>query len=353
MLKISHSIKNFNTGPSQVKQTEPYVIFTIDNEEFGVEARKVLELVNYMTPLKMPNNYANVEGMASYRGKIIPIVDLRMIFGLEPLNYGETAVTIVVESGCIFGITAEQVLDLDFIPLTSIKKVSAFNFGEKTKYLKSVANFGERLVLLLDPAKMVETQKAQPILEDREPGAGLLKVEASNGCYETKLDNPSLPGKLYPKELIETSQLNRGPEYLIDPQELEDLLNGISKPGQEEETPSTNELELTPNLDALDQANDNDENGILEPERITEILSGLESDLAAELPNDLFQMKIDAKISTEAQPTDGCLSDGLIENIIKELEAESQLISKETLSGKGLLDLKADQIEAAGEKSDV
>ncbi|MGE5606972.1 MAG: chemotaxis protein CheW, partial [Bacteroidota bacterium] len=150
MLKISHSIENFSTGHTEVKQTEPYIIFTVDNEEFGIEALKVLELVNYMAPLKMPSNFVNVQGMASYRGKIIPIIDLRKIFGLEPIGYDDATVTIVVESVRIFGITAERVLDLEFIPVISIKNIKAFNFGDKTKYLKSVANFGDRLVLLLD-----------------------------------------------------------------------------------------------------------------------------------------------------------------------------------------------------------
>lgn len=349
MLKIRHSIENFDTGHTEIKQTEPYIIFTIENEEFGVEAMKVVELVNYMTPLEIPHQFVNVQGMASYRGQIIPIVDLRKVFGLAPLKYDATAVTIVVESGCVFGITAEQVLDLDFIPITSIKKVNAFNLGEKTRYLKSVANLGERLVLLLDLDKMIET-KPQPILEVPEQRVGLV--------------NPS-----------------PSPDYLSESREPEDLRNLISKPEQEEAAPLANELEsifdqseleeeneqpgpFSPNLgdgfqtvtvddDQQHLSSESPGDGFLEPEPIVEILSELESDLAAESPKDLCQIETGAEIGTETKPTDVCLSDELIEDLLKELEAETRPNPNEASSGDSSQNFKADRIEAAGEKSDV
>lgn len=348
MIKISHSIENSDTGRTEIKQTEPYIIFTIENEEFGVEAMKVLELVNYMAPIEMPHQFANVQGMASYRGQIIPIVDLRKVFRLAPLKYDDTAVTIVVESGCVFGITAERVLDLDFIPLTSIKKVNAFNLGEKTRYLKSVANLGERLVLLLDLDKMIET-KSRPILEVPEQGVGLV--------------NPS-----------------PSPDYLNETREAETLQNLISKPEQEEAVPLTNELEsilaqsereaeneqpdpLGPNpgdgfqtvaIDDVQRnlSSESPGNGILEPEQIAEILSELESDLTAEA-NDLCQIKSGAEIGTETKQTDVCLSNEIIEDLLKELEAETRLNSDEASSGESSLNFEADRIEADGEKSDV
>lgn len=421
MLKISHSIENFDTGHTEVKQTEPYIIFTIENEEFGVEARKVLELVNYMAPIEMPHQFANVQGMVSYRGQLIPIVDLRKVFGLAPLKYDDTAVTIVIESGCVFGITAERVLDLDFIPLTSIKKVNAFNLGEKTRYLKSVANLGERLVLLLDLDKMIET-KSQLISEVPEQGGGLTKVEAKLGDDETKHekhDNTNFSVEFSAKELLDTLNLeiskdnglvgtvpeliietrstegsnpaepieisgvnpSPGPDDRSDSQGPEALGNLFFKPGQEEAAPLANELESI--LAQLEQEAENEQpaplglnlgdgfqavteddvqqslspenpgDGILEPEQIAEILSGLEADLVAEAPNDLCQNKTGVEIGTETEQTDVCLSDELIEDLLKELETDPQLSPNEVSSSESSQNFKADQIEADGEKSDV
>lgn len=432
MLKISHSIENFNTGHTEIKQTEPYIIFTVDNEEFGVEALKVLELVNYMAPLNMPNNFVNVQGMASYRGKIIPIVDLRKIFGLEPIRYDDTTVTIVAESGSVFGITAEQVLDLNFIPLTSIKKVSAFNFGEKTKYLKSVANFGERLVLLLDLDKMIETESSRrPIAEEPNRVKSPTQVEADDGYHEIKLDTTNILGSIgamdragdltmeefkggtveaVPELMIETGPAEedrpilsdtspavqgRQADYLIDPKELEDLLKGIPQPEQEGSSPSLNELESTIGVlpeDTEDQDDNpimaevedneglkiqpsqinhsdsqsviasgvqtdsgsaNQEEGIFEPEQIAEILSGLESDLAMELPDDPFQLQTAAEISVNTNPREECLSDEEIDAVLKDLQGQSGLNPEEPSSDGTLPDLQVEQNKASEERTDV
>lgn len=432
MLKVSHSIENFNTGHTEIKQTEPYVIFTVDNEEFGVEALKVLELVNYMVPLEMPHKFANVKGMASYRGKIIPIVDLRKIFGLEPIRYDDTTVTIVAESGSVFGITAERVLDLNFIPLTSIKKVSALNFGEKTKYLKSVANFGERLVLLLDLDKMIETESSKlPIAEEPNRFESPTPVEADDGYHEIKLDTPNILESIVatdraadliieefkdgtvetvPELIIETgppeadspilsdtSQAVQGrqADYLIDPKELEDLLNGIPQPEQEGSSSAVNELEATKgelpedteNQDdnrnmaevednggleiqpsqinhsgsqsaiassvPTDSSSANPEEGIFELEQIAEILSGLESDLARELPDDPFQLQTTAEISVNTNRKEECLSDEEIEAVLKDLQDQSGLNPEEPSSDRTFPDLKDEQNKASEERTDV
>ena len=281
MLSISHSNQNVSTGYTEVKQTEPYLIFTVDNEEFGIEAQKVLELVNYIAPMRMPNKFANVQGMASYRGRLIPIVDLRMVFGLEPIDYDDNTVTIIVKSSLNdFGITVERVLDLDFIPLAAIKKVSAFNFGQKTKYLKSVANLVDRLVLLLDLDKMVEIKEAQLIDNKPVQAEVFLKAPEPSGPQEIKFGPPNTPGSVVvqtqvandnfekikdyervdtlpeltkyqtvPEETsptadTESTQAGHSADYLIDPKELEDLLNGNAKSSQEEDGVIANEIEL-------------------------------------------------------------------------------------------------------------
>jgi purine-binding chemotaxis protein CheW len=336
MLKIKHSIENSNTGHAKAKPTEPYIIFTVNNEEFGVESLKVLEIVSYLAPLKMPNNYGNAQGVATYRGKIIPIIDLRMIFGLDPISYGDNTVTIVVESGCVFGVTAEQVLDLVFIPVTSIKKVSAFNFGEKTKYLKSVANFGERLVLLLDPDKMVEIQAKPELIVE----TGLVE---ERGLME------------YPQTSQGTG--SSAAEYRIDPKELEDLLQKTPKPRQEEKASLANEIEAEVAQATIEENlvmdSENSMEGILEAEQITEILSGLESDLTVELPEDSLPMKTTAEIANDSNQTEARLSDEVIEALIIELEAESEPDSDKPSSGKDGPNVKANQFETPKEKWDV
>lgn len=460
MLKIGHSVENYHTSHTEVKQTEPYIIFIVDNEEFGVEAQKVLELVKYMTPLKMPNNFVNVHGMTIFRGKIIPIVDFRTIFGLEPVAYDENAVTIVVESSISdFGITAERVLDLNFVPVASIKKVTTYKFGEKTKYLKSVANFDEHLILLLDLDKIIETKPSPTAFEGPVQSESFTKVETPSCFSEIKKDDQSqsISGKISggtpalgipledskvsqatdsPPQLLENqiepvredtritqpegseAECKKSSSYLIDPKELEDLLNGVTpkpEPGVKE---SINFENLQPQLPAetdqlslkgtgsvakndqistssmdpteieniltkfewgkkvtnessdriganFDNQSDptlskeqvslesiNASDGILKPEQIEEVLSSLKSDLVVNFPEDLFQMKTATENTINSDQTGRGLSDEVIEGILRELDAESQMGLKETLSGNDNQSIKLARIEAPEEKSD-
>lgn len=372
MLKISHSIKKHHTGHDvEAKQTEPYIIFTVDNEEFGAEAQKVLELVKYTAPLKMPNNFANVHGMTIFRGKIIPIIDLRMIFGLEPVSYDNNTVTIIVESKIAFGITADRVLDLNFIPVNSIKKVSAFNFGEKTKYLKSVANFGEHLILLLDLDKMIETK--------------LLERQTRLVEEDTQRARPK-------KSQVEPGQ---SPSYLIDPKELEDLLNGIApKAEQKADERLAKELEFSESELLNGSGNEDDHLDIVEAiqsPRLESNQSGLnpgrldeaDADFENSLPHPLIEtdptvlleetgsaakndqlatglvgpMKLEEILfelerEKESEKEPGGLSDEAIEDILKELETDSQSGLKEASSGNGNQSLTFGQIKVSQEKAD-
>lgn len=441
MLKIRHSIEKDNTGHTEVKQTEPYIIFTVNNEEFGVEVQRVLELVKFTAPLKMPSNFINVYGMTIFRGKIIPIIDLRIIFGLEPVEYDANTVTIVVESSLsAFGVIAERVLDLNLVPVTSIKKVTAFNLGEKTKYLKSVANFGERLILLLDIDKMIETKRTQTTFEepvqsqsftkDKMP-AVFLEIEGDDritGNIFAREFTPDLSlddsidlqaidttTKLteHPKESEEDKPITQPEEsqvvselsssYLIDPKELEELLNEItSKPEPKAESKllpleeidyvssrlSTREVDPMEFEGVLAEPEREDEeedqtayqfgaefdkgsppedlnkvnpipssesqiDGVLEPEQVEEILSYLESDLTLDLSEDFLRKKTIGEISIDPNQTKQGLSDEIIESILNELEDELQSGLKGSSSNNGNQIIKLDHAKNPGEKSDV
>lgn len=393
MLKIRHSIENENAVHTEVKQTEPYIIFTVNNEEFGVEADRVLELIKYTAPFKMPNNFFNVNGMTIFRGNIIPVIDLRVVFGLESIEYDDYTVTIIIESSVsVYGVVAERVLDLNLIPVTSIKKVTTFNFGEKTKYLKSVANFEERLILLLDLDKTVErtqTTFAEPI----QPQS-LTKVETSDIFLKTEGEDKPVK---QPEEAQMEPKLSSS--YLIDPKELEDLLNettqkselqpesklspmegndsnvtgrlskGVIDPMELKEVLAEFERENIEENQTIYQLEDklgngsSDEgineiqaipkDGILESEQVEEILFSLESDLTPVLPEDLAQKKIAAEIAIDPNQTKQGLSDEIIEDIINVLEAELETNLKVSSSGNDNQNLKLNQNKAPEEKLDV
>lgn len=424
MIKINHSVAEDSSDNIEVNRTEPYVIFTINNEEFGVEAKKVAELVRYMPPLAMPNNYLNSCGMSVFHGKIVPIIDMRMIFGLESIVYDHKTVIILVESSTTnFGIIAEQILDINFFPINSIKTINCYHLGEKTQYLKNVANIDGRLILLLDPEKLIELKQEQAVPvetaasqntaqfeisgafleEDSKTSKEIISEKPTSNLFENS-DYSSLETmpELAEAQIEPITEAKNGtfqfeknqdehqepPNYLIDPQELQALLQECeSQVNDSSFNPEKNDGEIfdhTPSvalldplkieaiLDELNNENqvtedtvndfplsdpeekqplpdfsvDYSPDDIMNTEQVAEILSDLEAELASVLPEDTETMPT---MGTDPQLTQQGLSEEAIEDILRELEAEARLKIEESSPDSNNQILKIENKETTGE----
>src|SRR5574344_1856645 len=79
------------------KDEQKLLTFSLDKEEFGISINKVKELIGMMDITKIPGTPSFVKGVINLRGKIIPVMDLRLKFGIEPKEYNERTCIIVVE----------------------------------------------------------------------------------------------------------------------------------------------------------------------------------------------------------------------------------------------------------------
>ncbi len=155
------------------------LIFSIETEEFGVDALKVQEMIRFLTPVKVPNAPAVVRGVINFRGEVIPVLDMRKIFQLEPGNYNEFTVIVIVETNNkIFGLIVDKVSDIISIPENNIQPTPEFSSKEKTKYLKAMGKVGHRLILMIDLEKVIdfhELDEALPQLHfNREEGISIV-----------------------------------------------------------------------------------------------------------------------------------------------------------------------------------
>jgi purine-binding chemotaxis protein CheW len=141
------------------------LIFSIGSEEFGVDALKVQELIRYSSPVKVPNSPPTVRGVINFRGEVIPILDMRKIFQLEPGNYNEYTVIVVVETNNkIFGLIVDRVLDIMSFMDDNIQATPEFSSKEKTKYLKSMGKIGSRLILMVDLERVVDFREIEEVI---------------------------------------------------------------------------------------------------------------------------------------------------------------------------------------------
>jgi len=132
-----------------------YLMFTVENEYYAIPIAKVQEIIRYtpITPLHEASSF--LRGVINLRGRIIPIVDMRLKFGLPEKEYDERTVFIIVEvlgATDIYhvGMAVDNVHDVVEIAEDKIEKTPEVGFKFKSKYLYGIVQLGERMVLILN-----------------------------------------------------------------------------------------------------------------------------------------------------------------------------------------------------------
>ena len=152
--------------------------FSLAGEEYGVDILAVREIRSWSRVTRIPQTPDYVLGVLNLRGAIVPIMDLRLRFGLERESYDDSTVMIIVAiAERLFGIVVDAVSDVVDIEQSAIKPVPDMGTVVDTRYLKGLATHVERMVMLLDVEKLmrpedVETlDAALPAVQDVEVAA--------------------------------------------------------------------------------------------------------------------------------------------------------------------------------------
>jgi len=128
-----------------------YLTFTLGEEQYGVEILRVQEIKGYTGVTRIPNIPSHFKGVLNLRGTIVPIVDLRMKFGMEVREYDKMTVIIVLEvKGRIMGIIVDTVSDVMNIAPEEIQAAPEFGSSVDTGFISGIGNYGDKLVTFLD-----------------------------------------------------------------------------------------------------------------------------------------------------------------------------------------------------------
>lgn len=137
-----------NTEEEEQIQT---ILFQMGDEYYGLPTMLVKEIIKPLPITRFPKSPPYVEGIIDLRGSILSIVNLRKMFGLEPLPLNEASRFIDVElDGFRTGIVVDAVSEVVQIPLSLIEPAPPIVAGIEGRYLRGVARLQDKLVLLLD-----------------------------------------------------------------------------------------------------------------------------------------------------------------------------------------------------------
>lgn len=148
------------TIASAAEELLQLVSFNLGDEEFGVDILKVQEINRMVAITRVPNTPAYVEGVINLRGKVIPIIDLRMRFGLDRKQEDKNTRIIVVEiSGKIVGFVVDSVSEVLRIPKSVTEPPPPIVAGIEAEYITAVGKLEDRLLILLDLDKILSTEE--------------------------------------------------------------------------------------------------------------------------------------------------------------------------------------------------
>ena len=154
-------------NPTGDRRAGKYLTFFLAEEEYGIEILKVREIIGLMSITPVPRTPGYIRGVINLRGKVIPVVDLRLKFGMEGVSPTEETCIIVVEAGdAERGIIVDQVSEVQDIAGEEIEETPCFGREVDTGYILGIGKSNGRVKLLLD----IDQALAEPgVVELRNP----------------------------------------------------------------------------------------------------------------------------------------------------------------------------------------
>jgi purine-binding chemotaxis protein CheW len=150
--------------PKADQRAGKYLTFTLGKEEFAIQVLRVREIMGVQEITAVPQTPAYVKGVINLRGKVIPVVDLRMKFGMPELAYTQRTFIIVVQlehagMKVMTGVIVDGVSDVANMQGADIEDTPDFGRGVATPYLLGMAKIKGKVKILLDIDKVMTAQE--------------------------------------------------------------------------------------------------------------------------------------------------------------------------------------------------
>ncbi|MBN2576950.1 MAG: chemotaxis protein CheW [Deltaproteobacteria bacterium] len=142
-------------NPTTDQSSTQYLSFFLGGEAYAIGILRVREILEYQPPTRVPQTPPSIRGVINLRGKVIPIVDLAVKFGLPATEATKWTCIIVVETNiagetAVMGVLADSVSEVIDLPPSDIEAPPSFGTRVKVDYLRGMGRVGQKFMLLLD-----------------------------------------------------------------------------------------------------------------------------------------------------------------------------------------------------------
>ena len=161
-----------------ITQKDKYVTFKSGNEYFGLKIEYVNEIIVFQEITIIPESADYIKGLINLRGKIIPVVDVRIRFKQEPFEYNDRTCIIVINlDDIVVGLIVEKIAEVVEITEDNILVSPTIGKADKSQnqYVYAIGKVGDDVKLLLDPRKLLSdddvalmTQSVETEIEEED-----------------------------------------------------------------------------------------------------------------------------------------------------------------------------------------
>lgn len=137
-------------------QEDKFLTFVLNGEEYGIEIRHVTEIIGIQNITVVPDMPHYIKGVINLRGKVIPVMDVRLRFGLEEREYDDRTCIIVIniEEQSV-GMIVDRVSEVLDIPKDDVEPPPKVKKGESSRFIKGMGKVDERVKILLDEYQLL------------------------------------------------------------------------------------------------------------------------------------------------------------------------------------------------------
>jgi purine-binding chemotaxis protein CheW len=139
---------------------QEFLVFTLGDEEYGIDILKVQEIRGYDQVTRIANTPSFIKGVTNLRGVIVPIIDLRLKFDQPDVEYNDNTVVIVLNLvQRVVGIVVDGVSDVLSLTQDQIRPAPEFAVTMSTEYMTGLGALGERMLILVDIEKLLNSDE--------------------------------------------------------------------------------------------------------------------------------------------------------------------------------------------------
>lgn len=140
-------------------QKDKYLTFTVGKEDYGIEIYHVTEIIGIQKITDVPDMPEYIKGVINLRGKVIPVMDVRLRFKMTAREYDDrTCIVVVNVKSAAVGLVVDTVKEVADIPEKQIEPPPDVSEGNRQMFVRGLGKMGEEVKILLDVEKLVHKE---------------------------------------------------------------------------------------------------------------------------------------------------------------------------------------------------